>query len=56
MTDTAADAAERAVSIPRGYTNTELDAARRDAQRLGYPGSTRPNWRTKHLHQKEVRQ
>jgi len=34
--DPAAEAAERAVSIPRGYTNAELEAARRDAERLGY--------------------
>jgi hypothetical protein len=30
------EAAERAASIPRGYTELELEEARRDAQRLGY--------------------
>lgn len=36
----AAEAAERAASIPRGYTRAELEAARLDAQRLGYSGRT----------------
>ena len=30
------EAAERAASIPRGYTKAEIEAARRDAERLGY--------------------
>jgi hypothetical protein len=34
------EAAERAASIPRGYTRAELEAARLDARRLGYPGRT----------------
>ena len=34
------EAAERAASIPCGYTRAELEAARLDAQRLGYPGRT----------------
>jgi hypothetical protein len=37
--DTPGEAAERATSIPRGYTQAELEAARRDAERLGYGGS-----------------
>jgi hypothetical protein len=31
-----AEAAERASSIPGGYTKAELEASRRDAERLGY--------------------
>ena len=30
------EAAERATSIPLGYTRAEIEAARRDAERLGY--------------------
>lgn len=32
----AEEAAERAASVPRGYAKAELEAARRDAKRLGY--------------------
>jgi hypothetical protein len=40
LSNRAAEAAERAASIPRGYTRAELEAARLDARRLGYPGRT----------------
>jgi hypothetical protein len=36
LSDTPAEAVERASSIPRGYTRAEMDTARRDAERLGY--------------------
>jgi hypothetical protein len=40
LPDRSTEAAERASSIPRGYTRAELEAARLDAQRLGYPVRT----------------
>jgi hypothetical protein len=39
--DTAAEASERAASTPQGYTKAELEAARREAERLGYGVRTR---------------
>jgi hypothetical protein len=39
-----ADAHERVTSWPRGYTKAELEAARLDARRLGYPGRDPSQW------------
>jgi hypothetical protein len=36
LTGAAAETAERAASVPRGYTKVELIAAKRSAEALGY--------------------